>query len=179
MNTRSACTGRTARTIALFAALLAAGLSCGKKDPGVYSGKDGSFAVKFPAGWELRENESGVTVIASDTSSQSLFRPNAIVATETVPDSQGLRAYFGVNMDSIRSVLNGFTVIAESEARAGGAKAIRSEYAYTLGPVKVHVMSMYVIKGGRAFVLNCSGMDDDYEVLKPVFEGIISSFVPD
>lgn len=179
MNTRTTCVCRTARTIALAAALLAAGLSCGKKDPGVFSGKDGSFAVKFPPGWELREHESGVAVIASDTASQSLFRPNAIVATETVPETQGLRAYLNVNMESIKSVLTGFTVMGETETMSGGAHAIRSEYTYTLGPAKIHVTALYVIKGRRAFVLNCSGMDDDYEVLKPVFEGIVSSFVPD
>jgi len=157
--------------------LAAAGLSCGKKAPGTFTSRDGSFSTRLPAGWEVKENQENVAVIATDPSSQSIFRPNVIVALESVPDSEDLQAYMRMNMDSIRSVLTGFTMIGESALRISDSPAVRAEYSYTLGPVRVRVISVYVIRNGKAFVLNCSGMDDDYGALRPVFEGVISAFV--
>jgi hypothetical protein len=133
------------------------------------------FGMDVPQGWTVRESNSTTPVIVTGPGPEG-DRPNVSV---TVPADWNGLALDDLVRASRRDLerLPGFQPVSEGEfAAAGGRQAYAITFRQTLGGTAVVERQLYVVAGGRAYIVTAAARADAFAGQEANFDVCFRSF---
>jgi len=150
----------------------------GRDDPGGYTNKEKGFKIEFPAGWEVKEGEMGLDVIALSPleGPSDQFRENVSVASSPMNAPLDADAILDSNIPAMIKLITEFKPGERNYFEIGGVKAARLDYTQRQGLARLYVV-LYAVPGkARAYLLYCTSEVPAAPRFRERFEKIVSSF---
>jgi hypothetical protein len=140
-----------------LAALLVVGCGSGPKEPGRYYSDSWDYSIKFPAGWELEEINSGAVVSAYcplEDDYDILFE-SVTVSVEDLPFSVDLDEYYTAAKRLASSEFLYFTEEQVEDIVLHGTRAKKIVFTYQDEGETLKSLGYCIVKGDRAYFITC------------------------
>jgi hypothetical protein len=151
---------------------------CGGHGQGEYINRAKGFKISFPEGWEVRESQMGLDVIALSPLSSSLdkFRDNVSVASTNMSAALTADQILDSNLLSMMRVITDFKPEERGAAQLNGRKAAWITYTMLQGQFRLKVKRYAVPGETRAYLIDCTAETTAAKDFQDQFEQIIQSF---
>lgn len=152
--------------------------SCHGKKSNRYVNREQGFAITFPEGWEVKENELGLAVIGFSplTAANDDFRENVSVAASRMPKPLDADGILDANLPSMMQMITDFKPDQRGYLELPAGKAAFLRYTHRQG--RYHLTStIFALPGKRyAYLIYCTGETDAVDQFKDSFTQIVTSF---
>ena len=165
-------TGRPAGTIVL---ILLAG--CGS-DPGEHE-YSAAFTMRFPAGWQRRENDRDLPLVAvAPIEDDGAFPVNLNVRLVGNPEDLDVEEFYQRHFDEeiARSLQQEFQLLDVSNRQVGGHPAKRVVYTHRVEPDELKSLAWVILAGSRGYIITGNAQVEQFAEYEKVFDEIVASF---
>ncbi len=143
-----------------------------------YVNKANGFSIDVPSSWKVDQSGQygGIVSFVSkitNPNDEKKFFINVGVGTE---DTQGadLEVYMGDAEKALKQYLTNYKLVSKTDFTVGKDKAYIIEGSFSQGEVKIHNYQLIVVKGGLAYIVTATSLDDywsrDKETLLPIIK---------
>ncbi len=161
---------------------------CGKDEMEgykTYENDTHGFSIQYPEEWTYREglgkdSESGVGAIVVFQSpkegKKDLFRENAYIFTEELPDSvTNVDEYLDYSKYSLPEQMKEFEILSEGEALINGEKSKWIIFSYVSRMQKSQSLAYMFYKDGQGFVFTSTARPNTLMSFRRLFENMSTS----
>lgn len=164
----------------LFACCIAM-VSCGSDEMVRYTNHEKGYSIELPKKWDRIENYVYTDITAKQPVSESsgIFISNITVVSETLKAHISNETYYKMQFKTIASMskeIHNFKLLENRQIMLGGEQGKALVYSFTLGQMKVKVISYAVVRGGKGYIITGTSTGDGYKKLEPVFMKSAESF---
>jgi hypothetical protein len=156
-------------------------VGCGLFEMTSYEDRQKGFSINIPKKWEIKKDFMGADMAALDPEGvgATQFRPNVTVVSEKVPQGMRPHDYYRLQFKSIQSLtghIRQFHLYENKFVMIDGQQGKRLVYGYSLGELKVMVVSCAVISNGTGYVITGTTTYDSFNTFKETFLKVYKSF---
>lgn len=154
-------------------------VACSRDNLVEYTNIDKGFSISFPKNWEKKEGFLGSTVIAMEPVDEGdgTFRSNVSVVVETVTPGTSKGDYYKLQLKSLSQLtrqIKDFKLHSNRYVNVSGERGKELIYSYTIGQMRVTILSRAVIKDEKGFIItgttqNISEFSKKYKKIADTF----------
>lgn len=130
------------------------------------------FSLVPPAGW-TEKTESPIQYYWMGPN-QGKFTANLNVMVQTLPKGMGLDGYLQASAQSEKQA--GATTVRDKDIVRNGLKGRSHEWRCQMQGRQLHFLSIFFVKGGKAYLLTGTSLDSKYAGVVKDFEASAASF---
>jgi hypothetical protein len=145
-----------------------------------YTDTNKGFSISYPQDWELVPKD-----LLSDQDIVGFWAPEAenkgkpivsVAKQECSPDTNP-EHYF----QTLEAALQGspaydYQLISQENLTIDGSAAIKHTFAYMRGEERLKAMQIYLVKSESVWIMTCLCSPEFFDLFKPAFDAIVSSF---
>jgi hypothetical protein len=136
-----------------------------------YTNNKYGFSIEPPAGWSVVEPSWAAVAFIGPT--EYGFTVNVNIQVETT--SASLSEYVSLAKSQLRN-LEDFYEISEGPRTINNVNAYEIVYTWTYSGRTIQQKQVYLVKGGKAFVITYTASLDTYSKYLPTFESSLQTF---
>ncbi|MBN1533062.1 MAG: hypothetical protein JXA20_10405 [Spirochaetes bacterium] len=169
------------RRLFIVIATLLMVIGCSRFDMTGYEDTRKGFSINLPKKWEIKRDYMGADVAALDPQGSGImqFRPNVTVISESMPAALRPHDYYRLQFKSIQSLtdrIRNFHLQENRFVMIGGVQGKRLIYGYSVGELRVMVISCSVIHNGTGYVITGTTTYENFNTFKDTFLRVYKSF---
>jgi hypothetical protein len=148
------------------------------QSPGLNAGK-GTYTISAPEGWTKTDSSMSGAIFTSILSpledDADNFRENVNVTTEAAKDYDA-KSYSAANLSAMKTQLDEFKLISESETTVGEYPAVAYVYSFKYENYVLKNTAYFVVKNDVGYVITCSSIFNKFDKFQPEFKTCVNSF---
>lgn len=140
-----------------------------------HESREGGYSIDLPLDWDVKTSLKDWDCVA--------FAPKTTAEAGEYLDTISISLLNGelaATAESLTASLKAkspaFSLLSSKELKASGSDAIRLEYAYESGAVKIRAVTLLVAEGPRVWAATFSGTNRSFIARKSLFDKVESSF---
>ncbi|MEM3759644.1 MAG: DcrB-related protein [Candidatus Bathyarchaeia archaeon] len=136
-----------------------------------YTNNKYGFSIEPPSGWSVIEPSWATVAVIGPT--EHGFTVNVNIQVETT--SMSLNEYISASRQQLQN-LEDFYEISEGSRTINNVNAYEIVYTWTYSGITVQQKQVWLVKGGKAFVITYSAAPATYSKYLPAFESSLQTF---
>jgi len=145
-----------------------------------YTDTNNGFSISYPQDWALVPKDllSAQDIVGFwGPEAENKGKPVVSIAKQKCSPNTSPEHYF----QTLKVTLQGspaynYQLISQENLTIDGSVAIMHTFAYMRGEERLEAMQIYLVKGESVWIMTCLCSPEFFDLFKPAFDAIVSSF---